>query len=455
MAVQNKISINHFVLKYRWFLMSLVSIIVIVVEYFEHLDFGEYFFGGGFVWETLVFGVLMPISVGLLLSLIYDRTKINAILARIDRQRTLKNALLSARDWDELVTLISQIPHTIFPALFGDALYIFDPELKRFIRVSAWMSVEGKFPELYPFEIDAEQGSKANSELNVKNLPYQQYQTAVTAQNMVVYSWPVVHLEDPVAVIRLIFLNDHLPKEENLVAFGELIVDIALAIQNFHKTDFIFESAAAQAERQRIARQLHDTLAQDLAFLRLKLEQLLYNDRARTGGDFGNELFRLYKTADHSYEQVRHSLRSMRGETKLEFSDALYEFANTIADNSNFKVEITQEGSPSELSVEMQRKILYIMREVLRNVGKHAHANLANIKITWETDFVQIDADDNGKGFDVNTALNKTQSCGLNIIEEVVAELNGHFDLESQENAGTSIRLWFPIMHGDSAGFDR
>ena len=90
------------------------------------------------------------------------------------------------------------------------------------------------------------------------------------------------------------------------------------------------------------------------------------------------------------------------------------------------------------------------MREVLRNIGKHARANLTKINIRWEKNCVQIDTTDNGVGFDVATALQGKKSCGLNIIEEVVAELDGRFDLESRVDHGTSIRLWFPIL-GDSA----
>ena len=453
MSFKSKNDINQLILRYRWLIMMAISVLVIFVEYTEHADAGANIVVGGFLWETIVFGILMPITGGLVLSLISDRTKINSILERIDRQRTLKNALLSARDWDELVTIISQIPHTIFPTLFGDALYIQNTDIGRYSRASAWMPIQGQYAELNPPELvfEDDQSGDLSEELAL-NTQYKEQQTTKANQNIVVYSLPIIHLDAPIAVIRLLFLDEHRPSQESLTALAELAVDIALAIQNFQfQSDFTFQSAAAQAERQRIARQLHDTLAQDLAFLRIKLEQLLYDDRSRTGGDFGDELFRLYKTADHSYEQVRNSLRSMRGDTKMEFSTALYESANTIASNSDFKVEIVQEGSPIELTVEMQRKILYIMREVLRNIGKHAHANLTRINIHWEKSCIQIDTIDNGVGFDLTAALQGKKSCGLNIIEEVVAELDGRFDLESRVDNGTSIHLWFPILRDSPA----
>ena len=446
MSLKAKNDLNFIVLRYRWPIMIAISLFVIFVEYIEHIDLSENWLGGGFLWETIVFGILMPVSGGLLLSVINDRTKINTILARIDRQRTLKNALLSTRDWDELVTIISQIPHTIFPTLFGDAVYIFNPELSQFNRVSSWFSIEDKLPSIYPAELDIEEGFVKDhlDETDVQNL-YTRNEIPTHVGKLVSYSLPIVHLNNPIAILRLLFLDEHLPNDESLIALNELVVDIALAIQNFqYQTDIILQSAAVLAERQRIARQLHDTLAQDLAFLRLKLEQLMYDDRSQTGGDFGNELYRLYKTADHSYEQVRNSLRAVSDDHSLEFTTALYESANTIAENANFQVELIQEGSPAELSAEMQRKILYIMREVLRNIGKHAHANLTKINIRWENDCVQIDTTDDGKGFNIDTVFQGKQNYGLNIIEEVVAELQGRYDLQSTENDGTRIHFWFP-----------
>jgi signal transduction histidine kinase len=447
MSIQSKNDLYLFVLHYRWPIMICISILVFVVEYIEHVEFGQNLLGGGFLWETFVFGLLMPITGGLLLSLVYDRSKINSILDRIDRQRTLKNALLSARDWHELVTIISQIPHTIFPNLYGDALYIFEPELNQYIRISSWMSVEDKFPDLTPSMIDIpdESGKKNASGAIFTNL-YKQHEISTPNRRLVSYSLPITHQNNSVAIIQLLFINEQTPDPESLSTLRDLIVDIALAIQNYqHQSDFIMQSAAVRAERQRIARQLHDTLAQDLAFVRLKLEQLMNNERLYDDSEFRNELFRLYKTADHSYEQVRNSLRSISTETNLEFTTALVESANSIAENLNFRVELIQEGSPTNLSIEKQLKILYIMREVLRNIGKHAHANLTKINVRWDKECVEIDTIDNGTGFNVNAVFQDKQAYGLNIIEEVVEELDGRLDLQSRENGGTRVRLWFPI----------
>jgi two-component system, NarL family, nitrate/nitrite sensor histidine kinase NarX len=255
-----------------------------------------------------------------------------------------------------------------------------------------------------------------------------------------------VHKNNPIAIIQLLFENQFTPDPESLLSLSDLIVDIALAIQNYqHQSNFIIQSAAARAERQRIARQLHDTLAQDLAFVRLKLEQLMNNERLYDEREFKSELFRLYKTADHSYEQVRNSLKSINEDTNLEFTTALHDSAKTIAETLNFRVELIQEGSPVLLSIEKQLKILYIMREVLRNIGKHAQANLTTINIRWDNDCVQIDTIDNGRGFNIDTVLLEKQTYGLNIIEKVVTELNGRFELQSGENDGTRIHFWFPI----------
>ena len=447
MTAQSNKDMLLILLRFRWPIMIGISSIVFIAEYFEHNEYENSLLGNGFLWETIVFGVLMPLTGGLLLTLIYNRTKYISILDKIDRQRTLKNALLSARDWDELVTIISQIPPTIFPNLFGDALYVFDPDLSQYTRISSWLSVEGKFPDITPAMIEhlERSGDHQTGDLGSSQL-FNREQISAQDRRLVSYSLPIAHQNNPVAIIQLLFVVERPPDDENLSLLSDLIADIALAIQNYqYQSDSVLQTAAAAAERQRIARQLHDTLAQDLAFVRLKLEQLMNNERLFEDSELRNELLRLYKTADHSYEQVRNSLISIRGDLELEFTTALAESANRIADTLNFRVELIQEGYPSNLSIEKQMKILYIMREVLRNIGKHAQANLTKINIHWDADCVQIDTIDNGKGFNVSTILQEKPTYGLNIIEEVVTELNGRFELQSEENDGTRIRFWFPI----------
>jgi two-component system nitrate/nitrite sensor histidine kinase NarX len=309
------------------------------------------------------------------------------------------------------------------------------------------MSIEDKFPDLAPSLLNSQESLRYDDTRDaVGSKLYEKNEISTPDRRLVSYSLPIVHQNDRIAVIQLLFVNQQTPDAESLLSLSDLVVDIALAIQNYqHQSDLIIQSAAARAERQRIAKQLHDTLAQDLAFVRLKLEQLMNNERLYDESEFRSELFRLYKTADHSYEQVRNSLKLLHRDTNPEFTAALNESAQTIADNLNFRVELIQDGPPANLSVDKQLKILYIMREVLRNIGKHAQANLTTINLHWDSDCVQIDTIDNGRGFNVNTVFQEKQTYGLSMIEEVVAELNGRFDLQSGENDGTRIHFWFPL----------
>jgi nitrate/nitrite-specific signal transduction histidine kinase len=223
-------------------------------------------------------------------------------------------------------------------------------------------------------------------------------------------------------------------------------MEIELAIERAQMRKFLSSQLTAnKVDPDQIARYLHDTLGHNLAYLCLKLDQLSGDGAFQDIVFIQHEIERVRDIADLAYEQMRNSLSDLRGEPLPEFETAIREYASSAANQAGFTVSIQIEGKSRTLPAPLQRQILYIFREALRNIQKHARATRVSIKISWEAEDLALLIEDDGCGFDVGTSTNLPGHFGLKIIEECTRELNGHFVLNSKLNAGTKIHLCFPV----------
>jgi two-component system nitrate/nitrite sensor histidine kinase NarX len=108
-------------------------------------------------------------------------------------------------------------------------------------------------------------------------------------------------------------------------------------------------------------------------------------------------------------------------------------------------MQIIVEGESHSLHPNVQRKILYMIREGLRNVEKHADAQHVTVQLTWSRESLMIVISDDGQGFDPNMIGVLRGHYGLRIIQEYIKELNGTFKIISSERSGTSLILRLPV----------
>jgi two-component system, NarL family, nitrate/nitrite sensor histidine kinase NarX len=204
-----------------------------------------------------------------------------------------------------------------------------------------------------------------------------------------------------------------------------------------------------QKEQHRIARQLHDTLGHDLALLCMKLDQLS-NSKFTFGSEMlFSEIESMHNIASSAYEQVRNLMSELRGETYPIFSpdwiSHVNECALLIGKRAQFAVNIVTEESPIILPSQMQSEVLYLVRETLRNIEKHAHATNVTLTFKKTENGLSIRVSDDGRGFDLSRDQEKNGHHGLRIIQEIVSELHGSLFVESGPAMGTQILLWLPF----------
>ncbi len=191
-----------------------------------------------------------------------------------------------------------------------------------------------------------------------------------------------------------------------------------------------------------IARDLHDTIGQNIGFLRMKLEHLSENKSIKKA-DIQSELQMMTKAANESYDLIRGTLAVLQTSDSSDLFRVFSRYAEQIEERSAIKVSFSHDGSPRSLSPKRMRQLFYIFREALTNIEKHAQASQVSISIDWDEDCLGLIVSDNGKGFDP-FSMQYGSHYGLKFMRERAELLNGSLNLHSAIDAGTKIKIRVP-----------
>lgn len=200
-------------------------------------------------------------------------------------------------------------------------------------------------------------------------------------------------------------------------------------------------------ERAVIARELHDSLAQSLAYMRIQLSRLrdaLANPDDQAETDEAMEELR--EGLNSSYQQLRELLSTFR--LRMEGADlsiALAETTTEFAEKGDLPIELTINLGSLNLTPNQEIHLLQITREALSNVIKHAQASRAWVKLELQADdTLQLLIEDNGIGMQ-KAAL--THHYGMAIMGERTRALSGKLQHEPRDGGGTCVRLAIKISH--------
>jgi PAS domain S-box-containing protein len=207
---------------------------------------------------------------------------------------------------------------------------------------------------------------------------------------------------------------------------------------------------AQDAERQRIARQLHETTVQDLLTLKMDLARVARDDDFPVS-KFGPVLAQSIAIVDRSLQDLRtvsHLLHPPLLE-ELGLAAALRWYVDSFAARSG--ISITLELRPFErLPYDVEIAIFRIMQEALSNIHRHSGSLTAAVQLTRVEDQVHLTVSDLGKGMNLDDG-GQTWGVGLQAIRERVRQFDGAFDIRSSEN-GTlltiSLRLTGQLANG-------
>jgi two-component system NarL family sensor kinase len=227
-----------------------------------------------------------------------------------------------------------------------------------------------------------------------------------------------------------------------LYTIGDLL---SIAIERARLFTRSVESGAVE-ERNRLAREIHDTLAQGLAGITLQLETAdVLLDSGQEAPKIRKSIEQALKLARTSLEEARRSVLDLRA-APLEgrtLAQALKALAQDTDAKGNLEVDFELVGGERPLPVRIEAGLYRMAQEALANVVQHAAAQMASLSLTTLPDQVTLVVADDGHGFDPQrTQRDRFGLIGLN---ERAKLLGGTLQLHSSPEAGTRVEINVPV----------
>jgi signal transduction histidine kinase len=196
-------------------------------------------------------------------------------------------------------------------------------------------------------------------------------------------------------------------------------------------------------ERQRLAREIHDTLAQGLTGI---VTQLQAADRT-DGPDRDRRLAQVRTLARDSLSEARRAVQALRPEPLADarLSEALSELAARVAETSGIPVRAETTGAVRPLLPELEVTLYRVAQEALANAGKHAKASRIGLTLSYSDDVVLLDVVDDGAGFRPGDRGDGT-GFGLETMRRRVQRVAGTLAVESTPGGGTAVNAQVPAL---------
>jgi signal transduction histidine kinase len=193
--------------------------------------------------------------------------------------------------------------------------------------------------------------------------------------------------------------------------------------------------AGALDERTRLAREIHDTLAQGLIGIITQLEAAAQDDRDR-------HLDAAARLARESLNEARRSVQALRPQPleDARLPEALAQVAGAWSDLHRVPAEALTTGEPRPLPTDVEATLLRTAQEALANVSKHASASRVGLTLSYMDDLVTLDIRDDGVG-----GAAPGNGYGLTGMRERLQGLNGTLAIESEAGAGTALSASVPL----------
>lgn len=208
--------------------------------------------------------------------------------------------------------------------------------------------------------------------------------------------------------------------------------------------------AGTLAERQRLARDLHDSLTQGFASVVLLLEAA--EESLASGRPVDRHIHQALRSARDNLAESRRVVWALRPRplAAQPLPQALQELTGRLAEETGLQAETLVTGSARPLPAQVEEALLRIGQEALANVRKHAAASQVTLTLSYLDDAVTLDVHDDGVGFDQTATVAAGGGLGLRAMGERMEGLGAHLVVESAPGQGTTIAVEIPARAGDT-----
>jgi signal transduction histidine kinase len=203
-------------------------------------------------------------------------------------------------------------------------------------------------------------------------------------------------------------------------------------------------------ERQRMAREIHDTLAQGLTGIITQLQAAEQASADPAG--WRRRVAAAIRLARESLSEARRSVDALRPEPleTARLSDALTSVAERWPALHGIAVQVTTTGTARPLPTEAESALLRTAQEALANVARHAQATRVGLTLSCMPHEVALDVRDDGRGFDPAPAGAAADGFGLVAMRQRIEGLSGTVQVESESGGGTAISACVPAVAAEA-----
>ena len=249
-----------------------------------------------------------------------------------------------------------------------------------------------------------------------------------------------------IGVFNLYFRQPRPVSDQEINLLETLGQHLGVAIEN-QRLRAREKELAVSEERNLLAQDLHDSIAQGLAFLNIQVQLLQDSLRKGRSEEAMQTAGQLREGVQESYDHVRELLVQFR--TRMHQSDldsaivaALEKFEGQTGIATNFE----RHGNGVPLDPDTEIQVMHIIQESLSNIRKHARAGRVGVTVRRSRDGLEVEVADDGGGFDpVNEPkLNSDHHVGLQIMRERAQRIGGECQITSEPGKGALVRLVLP-----------
>ncbi|GKQ41924.1 two-component sensor histidine kinase [Streptomyces sp. A012304] len=200
--------------------------------------------------------------------------------------------------------------------------------------------------------------------------------------------------------------------------------------------------AGTLAERQRLAREVHDTLTQGFASISMLLDAA--RDDLPPGSPAARRVEQAMRTARDNLVESRRLVQALRPAPleRTHLAEAVRELTARLTEETGIEAYTVVTGQPVALTASIEGELLRVVQEALTNAWRHARAASVSVTLSYLGDALAIDIQDDGTGF---APAARQAGIGLTTMRERIAALNGTFALESAAGEGTTVAVTVPL----------
>jgi signal transduction histidine kinase len=438
---------KHSLLKPARRILFIIGGIVGIVELVQHFILNDFVINLYLIGEVVVYFLALPAVGWILLGYLERSEKEGAQSVETLQQQTALNRMLgSASEWDAVVRASVEFPHLVLSV--EQAQMFLDPNNDGNLEAAgSWSKQSGYHsspaPEIHPYPC------KACSDFRVTT--FHRTNPPETAGQMPegrqIYCLPLDASGQQLGLIQLEVANNVTPTFAQIQALnnGAVVAEMAVERANLRSTA-LTQELTNQEDRKHVAQNLHDTLGQNIAYLRLRLDELLLEeDPSLLITTIQQELGHMREVADQAYLQMRQALVDLHEDQSIQdLAKEALNRAQLIGQRSGYKVFFEETGKSMPLDAHTNRQLVYVLREGLHNIEKHSHAGEVHLAFHWQSSQLEVILRDNGVGFD-DINVDHSQHFGLEIMQERIASAHGRLEISSKPGSGTTITIQLPV----------